>query len=148
MLRTLSAGVLIAVFAFTVCGDEPNLNAELRALQGNWKPAALKYEEFNTMPEEMLRQVTGVYDKDEFHLYYVDRSRDGSPLKLMVAKAAFDSATKTMSFECERGALRGHKLHGIYELTDTTLKLCYGPTDKPRPTAFNTPKGSGCFYEV
>ena len=41
----------------------------------------------------------------------------------------------------------GKKVHGIYEVTADTLKLCYGPEDKARPTKFESTKGSGLFHE-
>jgi uncharacterized protein (TIGR03067 family) len=149
MLRALSLFVIFTLSAPVTLGGEPELPAALRAVQGNWKPASLKYEEADTMPADMLRQVTGVYDGNEFHLYYVDRaSGTPRPIKLIVAKVTMDLDTKFMAFECDRGALKGHKLHGFYAFDGGTLKLCYGPADKPRPTTFAAPKGSGCFTEV
>lgn len=151
MSRSFSILAVLVLVANATRGQEPSLSEDLKAVQGNWKPVSLKYENTDTMPVDMLKQVTGVYDANEFHLYFIDRGREGPrPLKLMVAKATFDATTtpKSMTFECDRGPLKGQKLHGIYELNATTIKLCYGPVEKPKPTSFDEAKGSGCFNEV
>ena len=65
-----------------------------------------------------------------------------------VELTATPNGPKTIEFTFLDGALKGKKRHGIYELSGDTLKLCYGPSDKPRPTAFASPAGSGYFNEV
>jgi uncharacterized protein (TIGR03067 family) len=71
-------------------------------------------------------------------------------LKLAVANLTLDPAAspKSIAFEFAEGPLKGQKRHGIYEIAGNQLKLCYGPSDKPKPTTFAAPAGSGLFLEV
>lgn len=103
------------------------------------------------MSAEEMKKVTAVFDQAEYHLYFADK--DVTPpkvLKLAVMNVSLDENTKpkSITFEYASGPLKGQKRHGIYELAGNQLKLCYGPGDKPKPTAFATPEKSGYFLEV
>ena len=150
MVRTVLALLALALASGALFGAEPGADNDLQALQGNWKPTAVKWEELDQVTGDMLQQMTAVYDGSEYHLYFVDKGREGPrPLKLAVARVALDPTTspKTLTFEFARGPLKGQKLHGLYDLAGDRLRLCYGPADKPRPTAFAAPKGSNAFCE-
>ena len=99
-----------------------------------------------------MKQVTVVFDKSEYHLYFKDKDpdKDGKPviLRLALANIALDSTTKSITFEFADGPLKGKKSHGIYELAGNQLKLCYGPADKPKPTKFESTANSGYFLET
>ena len=140
-LLTLSAAA-----ADTKAGDD------LAGLQGNWKPLQCEYEGSPQMPADVMKQVTAVYDKNEFHLYFVEKGKDGQPrvLRLAQANVALDSTTgpKSIVFEFADGPLKGQKRHGIYEIAGDQLKLCYGPVDRPKPTKFESPAKSGYFLET
>jgi uncharacterized protein (TIGR03067 family) len=125
---------------------------DLANLQGNWKPLQCEYDGTPQMPADVMKQVTAVFDKNEYHLYFVDKGRDGQPkvLRLALANIELDSNAnpKTITFEFADGPFKGQKRHGIYELAGNQLKLCYGPTDKPRPTEFKSSPKSGLFLET
>ncbi|MFO0821986.1 MAG: TIGR03067 domain-containing protein [Gemmataceae bacterium] len=130
----------------------PKPEDDLASLQGNWKPLQCEYEGSPQMPADVMKQVTVVFDKNEYHLYFVDKGKDGQPkvLKLAVANIALDptSSPKTMTFEFAEGPFKGQKRHGIYELAGNQLKMCYGPVEKPKPTEFKSPPNSGVFLET
>ena len=140
-LLTLSAGAA-----------DPKPADDLAALQGNWKPLQCEFEGAPQMPADVMKQVTAVYDKSEFFLYFVDKGKDGQPKVLLLAKAnvALDGTTgpKSIVFEFADGPLKGQKRHGIYEVAGDQLKLCYGPVDRPKPTEFKAPPKSGYFLET
>jgi uncharacterized protein (TIGR03067 family) len=46
------------------------------------------------------------------------------------------------------GALKGRKAQGIYAIAGDTLKICYTMPGKERPTAFESPAGSGAYIIV
>lgn len=46
------------------------------------------------------------------------------------------------------GALAGKEALGIYSIQDDTLRICYILTGKTRPTAFESPIGSGAYSLV
>ena len=148
--------VLMGVLGMTTLAlaDPPAATpaSDLDKLQGYWKPLQCEFEGKAQMPAELMKQVTVVFDKSEYHLYFKDSKldKDGKPiiLRLALANVALDSATKTITFEFADGPLKGKKSHGIYELAGNQLKMCYGPAEKPKPTKFESPANSGYFLET
>ncbi|MBN9121779.1 MAG: TIGR03067 domain-containing protein [Planctomycetes bacterium] len=140
--------------ATLVLADPPAATptSDLDKLQGYWKPLQCDYEGKPQMPTDIMKQVTVVFDKSEYHLYFKDKEPDkyGKPviLRLALANVALDAATKTITFEFADGPLKGKKSHGIYEVAGNQLKMCYGPVEKPKPTRFESPAGSGYFLET
>ena len=153
MLRVCA---LMGVFgmATLVMADPPPAtpSSDLDKLQGYWKPLQCDYEGKAQMPTDLMKQVTVVFDKNEYHLYFKDKElgKDGKPiiLRLALANVALDPATKTIVLEFADGPLKGKKSHGIYEVAGNQLKMCYCAADKPKPTKFESPTGSGCFLET
>ena len=149
-------GALMGVFvmATMVIADPPAAApaSDLDKLQGYWKPLQCDYEGKAQMPTDLMKQVTVVFDKSEYHLYFKDKEpgKDGKPviLRLALANIALDPATKSITLEFADGPLKGKKSHGIYELAGNQLKVCYGSVDKPKPTKFESPAGSGYFLET
>jgi uncharacterized protein (TIGR03067 family) len=122
---------------------------DLAALQGYWKPLSIVHSGVSQekMADE-LRKLTGVFDQTEYHLYFKAPTKD--PIRLARMTVTLDPTTtpKTVVFEFAAGPLKGQKRHGIYELAGNELKLCYGEADKPKPTTFTAPTGSGHYLEV
>ena len=158
MLR-LGAVVAVGLMALPALGDPPPTEApakaaptgDLATLQGNWKPLSIECAGQPQMTVEQLKQVTTVFDHAEYHLYFVDRGvTPPKVLKLAVANLALDASTtpKSITFEFSEGPFKGQKRHGIYEIAGNQLKMCYGPTDKPKPATFTAPANSGLFLEV
>lgn len=128
-------------------------NTDLDKLQGYWKPLQCDYEGKAQMPTEIMKQVTVVFDKSEYHLYFKDKEdKNGKPviLRLALANVTLDETTspKTITFEFADGQLKGKKSHGIYEVAGNQLKMCYGPIEKPKPAKFESPANSGYFLET
>ena len=155
----LRLGALLGVFSMAtmVMADPPPSTSpasDLDKIQGYWKPLQCESEGKAMMPSDQMKQVTVVYDKTEYHLYFKDSKldKDGKPLvfRLALANIALDPNTspRSITFEFADGPLKGKKSHGIYELAGNQLKLCYGPADKPKPTKFESGAGSGYFLET
>ncbi|MDY3553771.1 TIGR03067 domain-containing protein [Gemmata sp. JC717] len=127
---------------------------DLDKVQGYWKPLQCETEGKAMMPTDIMKQVTAVFDKSEYFLYFKDSKldKDGKPIifRLALANITLDAATapKAITFEFADGPQKGKKCHGIYELAGNQLKMCYGPVDKPKPTKFESPTGSGYFLET
>lgn len=49
---------------------------------------------------------------------------------------------KTLDFKVTEGAGEGKQYLGIYELDETTRKMCFAPPDQDRPTEFRSADGS------
>jgi uncharacterized protein (TIGR03067 family) len=155
MLRAAVLGVMCMATA-VVSADPPAAApaTDLEKIQGYWKPLQCVSEGKAMMPTDIMKQVTVVFDKSEYFLYFKDSKtdKDGKPivLRLALANVALDATTapKTITFEFAEGELKGKKRHGIYELSGNQLKLCYGPAEKPKPTKFESPANSGYFLET
>lgn len=154
MLRVCA---LMGVFAMAtlVMADPPPANSagnDLDKVQGYWKPLQCESEGKPMMPADLMKQVTVVFDKSEYYLYFKDSKtdKDGKPiiLRLALANVTLDEKTKSITFEFADGPLKGKKSHGIYEIAGNQLKMCYGPAEKPKPTKFESPAGSGYFNET
>lgn len=152
----LRFGAAVAVAVVGLVGTAVGLNPpppaaptdDLGAVQGYWKPLSIEYQGKTQATADELKKITTVFDGAESHLYYKDPARE--PVKLARTAVTFDPTTtpKSVTFEYAIGDLKGQKRHGIYELAGDQLKLCYGPVDKPKPTQFAAPAGSGYFLEV
>ena len=55
---------------------------------------------------------------------------------------------KTIDVTMLEGPHKGTVILGIYEIDADTLKVCFDPEGKTRPTAFNSPTGSKNFVNV
>jgi uncharacterized protein (TIGR03067 family) len=154
----------VCVMTTVVMADPPPAtpaSGDLDKLQGYWKPLQCDYEGQAVMPvsekepeKDLKKQITVVFDKSEYHLYFKDSKldKDNKPiiLRLALAKVTLDETTtpKTITFEFADGPLKGKKSHGIYELAGNQLKMCYCSVDKPKPTKFESTAGSGRFNET
>jgi uncharacterized protein (TIGR03067 family) len=133
-------------------GAEPKPVDDLAALQGSWKPLQCEYEGKPQIRVDKLNQVTGVYDKSGYCLYFDGKGKDGKQESFLLAQTIIklDQTTnpKGIVFEFPDGPLKGVKRHGIYEIAGNQLKLCYGPIEKPRPTEFKSTADNGYFLET
>ncbi|AMV27305.1 hypothetical protein VT84_23095 [Gemmata sp. SH-PL17] len=154
----IRVGALMSALAFgaVAWADPPAAapSSDQDKVQGYWKPLQCDYEGKAMMPTDIMKQVTVVFDKDQYHLYFKDSKldKDGKPIifRLALASIQFDPSTtpKSITFEFAEGPLKGKKSHGIYELAGNQLKMCYCTTDKPKPTKFESPANSGHFLET
>jgi uncharacterized protein (TIGR03067 family) len=152
MLRgVLVLGLLVTGIGLCLAAD-PKPGDDLAALQGNWKPLQCEFQGKTQMSAEEMKQTTGVYDKSEFFLYFVDRTNPQKPDVMLIAHANFalesTSSPKGITFEIAEGSNKGAKQHGIYEIAGNQLKLCYGPVEKPKPTEFKSTVGNGYILET
>jgi uncharacterized protein (TIGR03067 family) len=137
---------------YIAAAADPKAGDDLNALQGNWKPLQCEYQGKSQMPVDVMKQVTGVYDKAEYYLYFVDKGKNNKPDVMLLALANItlepNASPKGITFEFADGPLKGVKRHGIYEIAGNQLKLCVGPSDKPRPTEFKSTADNGFFLET
>lgn len=152
MLRIALVALLALIGRSSASAADPKTVNDLTALQGNWKPLHCEYEGVSQMSPDVMKQVTVVFDKNEYYLYFKDKDQMGQPKALVLAllNVSLDPTTspKSIFFEFKEGPLKGQRRHGIYELAGNQLKMCYGPNDKPKPADFKAPANSGYFLET
>mgnify|MGYP002779153280 CR=1 FL=1 len=143
-MRTVAGVVLLAVAGAAVADDA----AEQKRLTGYWKPASVKFDGKEQMPDSAQRQlITLVIQGGEYRMYCVSDPAKDLHMRLCTADLTLDPATQTFQLSVKEGQGKADKRHGIYELKGDVLRLCYGPTDRPRPTQFVAAPGSGHFCE-
>ena len=141
-MRMLSAIIFLAI-------SVPTYGADIKPWEGRYKPTSIRYDDAEQLLDaDAKTRMTLVVKDGEYRMFWHKDPSTDLHIRLFTADLSLDAATKTFSLTVKDGQKKGQMLHGIYEQTTTELKLCYAPTDKPRPTTFAAAKGSGCFLEV
>jgi uncharacterized protein (TIGR03067 family) len=137
-----------ALLLLALAADPAPAN-EFTKLAGLWKPVSVRYDGQERFPEGKTRDdFTLVIRDGEYRLYFAkDRAKD-EHVRLATAALTLTASTRTFEMTISDGPRKGQRLHGIYELKDGKLSVCYGPADRPMPTGFDAPPGSLLFSEV
>lgn len=161
----LLGGTVAAAVAAVGCGPEPRAAAQVPAPAtklaagepaaptpkewvGVWSPKSCLCDGAEMMGDAKSRETIRLsIENGEYKLYVITDPVELVGKRLSVAALAVDEKAGTFTLTIGSGLGVGKKVHGIYEVTADTLKLCYGPEDKPRPTKFESTKGSGLFHE-
>jgi uncharacterized protein (TIGR03067 family) len=134
MLPCLIALALAAAGGFVQGGDKETPEGVLKKIQGTWKFTAQEMAG-KAAPKEMLAKMTITFSGDKFTV------RDGD--KVMQAgthKFNPDKKPGEVDAKVTEGESKGSTMLGIYELKGNTMKVCFDPEGKSRPTSF-TAKG-------
>ena len=129
-------GVCVGPFAR---GDEtPSAKEDGKKMQGTWKPVTAELAG-KPYPDKILKTMKLVVTDDKYTVT-VGEEKDEGTVKL-------DSAKKppAMDIVSTKGPNQGKKIPAIYELTDTTLRVCYDLTGKARPKEFKTQADTQLF---
>ncbi len=145
------------------CGNEPRANAQApepvkalpatpelpKEIVGVWLPVSCQSDGAEQMGDKATREAVRLSIENGSHkLYYLTDPVEMKGQRLSSAAFVVDEKNGTFTLNITEGKKKGEKVHGIYELKEDTLKLCYGPADKARPEKFESLKGSDTFNEV
>ena len=100
-------------------------------MQGSWKPVAAELGG-KPFPDEVLKTMKLVLTDGQYHVTVGEQTDEGT-VKLDAAKQP-----RAMDIVGTKGPNRGKTIPAIYELTDTTLRVCYDLSAKARPKEFKT----------
>ena len=140
-MRTLLGFVVLV----GLVGAQPPADAvkkDLALLEGEWAMVSGE-RDGQALPEEYVKTGKRVA-KDGVSTVTI------GDMVLMKSKFTIDPAKtpKAIDFVGLEGPTAGQKLHGIYELDGDTVRFCFAPADKDRPTDFTTKEGSGRTLSV
>lgn len=122
---------------------------DARPKDGYWKPESVQFDGKEQLPDAKAREpLVLILAGSEYRMYYTTDAKAGKAIKLFVGDFKADPTTRQFELEVKDGQRKGMKVHGIYEVNGTQMKMCYGPSDQPRPTKFEAPAGSKLFSEV
>lgn len=140
MGRLFCWSVLVCVCAglFARGGEAPSATEDGKKMQGSWKPVAAELGG-KPFPDEVLKTMKLVLTDGKYTVTVGEQTDEGT-VKLDPAKAP-----RAMDVVGTRGPNRGKTILAIYELTDTTLRVCYDLSGKARPKEFKTQADTPLF---
>ncbi len=133
LVPLLGALVLIAIGGPSGrADDKPDVAKEFKKFRGNWTFKSVKAGG-KKLPAEPFKGRTVTFDGDKYFVKRGDKVEEVATLKLDPSKSP-----KTLDVRVTDGPNKGAVMLGIYEFDDDTLKVCFDPKGKKRPTAFKT----------
>ena len=126
----------------TVADDKAELEKEARKFQGTWtfESSVTGGEE---LPADDLKMFVVIFEGDKHTVKKGDEVIQVGTQKLDPSKSP-----KTIDVTMTEGPSKGTVMLGIYEIDADTLKVCFDPQGKKRPTEFKSAPGSENFVNV
>ena len=122
--------------------DKADVEKELKKLEGTWTFESVEVggkEE----PVADFKGMTVTFEGDKFTVKKGDEVIQVGTEKLDPSKSP-----KTVDVTVAEGLNKGAVMLGIYEISGDTLKVCFDPEGKKRPTEFKSASGSQTFVNV
>ena len=147
MRRSLAA--LFCAVGFAASGgtgiladDKADLEKELKKFQGAW---TIESSETGgqKIPADQLKEFIVTFEGDKHTLKMGDKVFQVGTQKIDPSKSP-----RTIDVTMTEGPEKGAVMLGIYEFDGDTLKVCFDPKGKMRPTEFKSPEGSEIFLNV
>ena len=126
----------------TLADEKADLEKEARKFQGTWT-----FESSETGGKELP-----IGELKEFLLTFEGNKhtvKKGDEV-IQIGTQVLDpsKSPKTIDVTMTEGLNKGTVMLGIYEIDGDTLKVCFDPQGKKRPTEFKSPPGSKNFVNV
>jgi uncharacterized protein (TIGR03067 family) len=125
------AGLVSLVSLTAAAGAQSPADKERMQLQGKWEIVSItsKAGKEEPKPGQMLSIIAG--DK----IISKEGAKTSGEANFMLDPG---KTPKTIDLRPIGGDDKGKTFLGIYELTGTDLKMCFGPANGPRPTEFTS----------
>jgi uncharacterized protein (TIGR03067 family) len=122
--------------------DKADVEKEARKFQGTW---TIESSEAGGMvvPPGNLKGLVVVFEGDKHTVKMGDEVVQVGTQKLDPSKTP-----KAIDVTMTEGPNKGAVMLGIYEFDGDTLRVCFDPQGKKRPTEFKSPAGSENFVNV
>ena len=105
-------------------------------LDGVWVPEHCEYQGKDELDPKLKEALRLSIEKGEHKLYFLTDPVKMVGQRLSKAELTVDAKKGEFELAMNDGQRKGEKVHGIYELSGDTLKMCYGPSTEARPTKF------------
>src|SRR5436305_56896 len=116
--------------------DKPDGERELNKFHGTWTFESVEADG-KKMPIEQFKGMTVTFDGAKYVVKKGDDVVQSATQKLDPSKSP-----KTLDATVTDGPNKGTVILAIYEISEDTLKVCFDPEGKKRPTEFKTAAGS------
>lgn len=132
----------ICCIGLVAADDKPDIEKETARFQGSWNIES-SITGGKEIPAADLKGFLVIYEGDKHTLKFGNDVFQVGTQKIDPSKSP-----KTIDVTMTEGPSKGSVLLGIYELDGDTLKVCFDPQGKKRPTEFKSPEGSQYFVNV
>jgi uncharacterized protein (TIGR03067 family) len=122
--------------------DKAELEKELRKFQGTWTFQSSE-SGGKELPAGDLKGLIVIFEGDKHTVKNGDEVIQVGTQKLDTSKSP-----KTIDVTMTEGPNKGAVMLGIYEIDEDTLKVCFDPQGKKRPTQFKSAPDSENFVNV
>ncbi len=134
---------LLCPLLLTACGgpgtptdDKAEVGKELQRFKGTWTFKSVEAGG-QEQPAAALKGSTVTFEGDKYTVRKGEEAIQTCTLKLDPSKSP-----KTLDVTVAEGLNKGAVMPGIYEISGDTLKVCFDPEGKNRPTEFKGAPGS------
>ena len=139
----ISLAALFCAVGFAASGgsgaradDKADVEKELKKFQGTWTVESVEAGG-KEVPIDLFKGMTVIFEGDKYTVKMGDKVIQTATQKLDPSKSP-----KTLDGTVTEGPNKGTVILGIYEISGDTLKVCFDPEGKKRPTEFKTAAGS------
>ena len=122
--------------------DKADVEKELKKFQGTWTFESVEAGG-KEVPADLFKGMTVTFEGDRYTVKKGDEVIQVGTQKLDPSKSP-----KTIDVTMIEGPNKGAVMLGIYEIDGDTLKVCFDPQGKKRPTEFKTAPGSENFVNI
>ena len=130
--------VCVCVGAFARGEEATSAKEDGKKIQGSWKPVTAELGG-KPYPDAVLKMMKLVLTDGKYTVTVGEQADEGM-VKLDPTKTP-----RAMDVVGTKGPNQGKTFPAIYELTDTTLRICYDLSGKARPTEFKTKADTQLF---
>ena len=139
----IALGTLLCTLVLTAPGgtgaradDRADVEKELKKFQGTWTFESVEAGG-KEVPAAEFKGITVTFEGDKYTVRKGDEVIQAATQKLDPSKSP-----KTLDGTIADGPNKGTVILGIYEISGDTLKVCFDPEGKKRPTEFKGESGS------
>lgn len=129
-------GLVVSGTAGTRADEKADLEKELKRFQGTWSEESVETSG-KKLRIDGLKGMTVTFEGDKYAVKKGDDVLEAATIKLDPSKSPH-AIDMTMT----EGPFKGAVILGIYEINGDTLKICFDPVGKKRPTEFKTGGGT------
>lgn len=122
--------------------DKADFAKETKKFQGTWTIES-SVTGGQEIPRTQLQGFLVIYEGDKHTVKHGDKVIQVGTQKIDPSKSP-----KTIDVTMSEGPNKGAVMLGIYEFEGETLKVCFDPQGKKRPTEFKSTQGSQNFVNV
>jgi uncharacterized protein (TIGR03067 family) len=139
----IALGTLLCALALSASGgtgaradDKADVEKELKKFEGTWTFESVEAGG-QKLPADQFKGMTVTIEGDKYSVERGDKVVEAATLKLDPSQSP-----KTLDSTVTEGPNKGTVILGIYEISGDTLRVCFDPEGKKRPTEFKTASGS------